>query len=443
MEQGRRSSKKWTGLLMLSLFFTPLSLLLTTNCQKIEYTTLESPAYLRVFNSINYYQGMEFKNDTSTYLCMLINPAFDSEGIPISAETVGDFLDVRNTYAPPYPSHVGISTSRANPEYPGKENVLAAPVMNGFDLSSWAQVPSGRMRFVFMYRPKDEVKFFDLPAREKKSVLVDTTIQLDAQEVYTMQLVLKDFNTRKKGIIIRQENFHKQALSDSLVYVNFYNYSADGYWQAPIDIKQPTGLRLTNNFTQGIRDTMNVFLSLFQNQEYTNVWGPDYMNLSYAAKTISSDYTNRYLMTLYRDIRSGKANPYFSFPLWATGAGNGIHTGIWESFTFLAPGMTMTYYPITDREYESISPWLNGGILASLNCLNTGNSKMKLQEPYVMDNGFETYKVHTGFIAPNLIVSTHSGQYNPRSFATVNSIEVINGKVYLTTIQRKYEAPAY
>src|SRR5690606_10528894 len=120
------------GLILLAL----LCLVISSACQKVEYTTMENPAYLRVFISINQMHVMDSKGDTLSYLCMLINPEFDKNGNPVSAEIVGDFLDQRAPYAPPFPSYIGVSTSVNNPEYPGKESVLAAPVLNGFELSS-------------------------------------------------------------------------------------------------------------------------------------------------------------------------------------------------------------------------------------------------------------------------------------------------------------------
>jgi len=44
---------------------------------------------------------------------------------------------------------------------------------------------------------------------------------------------------------------------------------------------------------------------------------------------------------------------------------------------------------------------------------------------------------------PNMIINTHSGIYNPRSFSSVNTVEFVNGEAYLTTIQRKYDPPIY
>lgn len=418
------------------------------SCQKIEYRNMDDPAYIRVFNSISYYQGWANKNDTATYLCMLINPEFDASGLPVSAETVGDFLAERATYSPPYPSSVGTGATKANTEYPGKKNVLVGPILNGFNLSSWAQTPSGTQRIMFYYRPKSEVDFFDLSDRDRKNILVDTIVTLQAGEVYTLQVLLKDFATKKKGFVMRQENFHKQALSDSLVYVNFYNYSAEGYWQAPIDDKVPVGTVRTSmvNLTQGIRDEMNVYLTLMKNQE---IVPPTQANLQSSqrvltenATPISADYTNRFLTSISRtkDLNSAVANTYYSFPLWAAGSGDGVTTSMWQSFTLLAPGLSLTYYPVTSYYNNApIDVYLNEAVMATLNCLQDFDEKINVLEPPTL---FGSYR-HTGFSTPNLIVNAHSGYDNPRSFATVNTIEIINGKAYLTTIQRRFDPPLY
>lgn len=440
-EKALPAGRQGIRIILRSLTLIPLSLLLLASCQKIEYTVMEGPAYLRVFNSLNYLQIMENKGDTIPYLCMLINPELDATGLPIGAEIVGDHLDVRNSYAPPYPVHIGVSTTANNPEYPGKESVLAGPILNGYDLSSWAQVPSGDQRIVFFYRPKNEVPFFDLPEREKRGKLIDTVVRLDEGEIYTMNVLMRDFATKSKGLMVRQENFHKQPLSDSLVYLNFYNYSAVGYWQAALDEKLPTGSQGRHLFAQGIRDTMNLFLTLMENQEVIRT------NLAQSEVYVSDapaslDYEERYLTTLYRDLRSGQAKPYVNFPLWLRG--NGPATDVWQRIHFYSPGQQpgqSTSYvvasPLTSFavDINTYVATYNGSHYAVLNCLLNG--------PLVWGTLTSSQIYHLGASFPNLVVSTHSGTDNPRSFGTVNTIEVINGEAYLMTIQRRYAPPIY
>ncbi|WP_437918037.1 hypothetical protein [Sphingobacterium sp. LRF_L2] len=420
----------------LTAFAVCCVLLILSSCRKVEYTTLDDPAYLRVFNSLKYFHVQETKGDTVPYLCLLINPTLNSEGIPTGAEIVGDFLDVRDRYAPPYPSHIGVSTSVDNPEYPGKASVLVGPVLNGFDLSSWAQVPSGELRFMFCYRPKGvTTKFFDLPVRERRNILIDTTLNLKSGEVYTMNVLMKDFLKKNVGVLMREENFHKQAFSDSSVYVNFYNYSADNYWTSDITLKVPMGQEGEHLFVQGIRDTMNVFYTLMDNQEVEYNLAQDRVRLLRPGAT-SVDYLAKYMMTLYRDNKSTKVNTYHSFPMWIKKDDNRIYTDIWQRFFFLAPGndlSQMNSFPITSNVSSKLTE--NGSNLAVINCLLNG--------PRIYTSLTNNLIYNTGINFPNMIVSTHSDVNNPQSFSTVNTIEVVNGEAYLMTIQRRYAPPVY
>ncbi|SMC89994.1 hypothetical protein [Pedobacter nyackensis] len=381
-------------------------LFFTAGCAKVEYAKIDDPAYLRVFNNLNYKIGIDNKDEQLPFLTMLIDPEMDQNGVPVSAKIKGDFLDKRDPYAPPYPSHIGSGTSINNPEYPGRENVLVGPVLNGFDLSSWAQIPSGKHRIVFMFRPKNDIPFFNLDPKLKKNVLIDTTIVLDHKEVYTLHVLQKDYDTKRNGIYLRKENFHKLPLSDSSLYVNFYNMSAKGYWQADNDIKGGNiyGKGAIGN---GIKDEMNIFLTLYKNANVNTLK--------------ITGYSGKYMGRLVRNSDVLEVAPYYNFPLFADATAGGIHTEMWQRFDFLAPGMDITNIPYGPTDMETDGNW------ASINCLTP----------------FPNYRQWNEIVLPNMIVNIHSGKYNPRSFATVNTIEIVNGNVYLTTIQRKYAPPVY
>lgn len=399
-----------TGFKQLVWLFAISFMLLNVGCVKVEYSKIDDPAYLRVFNNLNYVQTLGSKDNKVPFFCMLINPVIDGNGIPTSAEIVGDFLDQRDDYAPPYPSHIGNSTSVNNPEYPGKQNVLVGPILNGFDLSSWAQVPSGKVRIMFVYRPKNTVSFFQLEPQLKKDVMIDTTINLTSKEVYTLHLLQKDFVTKRTGMLLRQENFQKLPLSDSLTYVNFYNMSAKGYWEADKSLKADNFLMAS--FQGGMKDDMNVFLSLYEDQSI----------LSPRAATMPG-FKGKYLANVKLNTATGDVSPYVSFPIWGGKNANGITTNMWQRFDFFMPGMDITNNPFYEASVD------NGGNWVSVNCLLNGKIRMT-------DND-------NAAILPNLLVNIHSGVNNPKTFATVNTIEVVNGKVYLTTIQRKYAPPIY
>lgn len=373
-------------------------------CTKVDYTEIEHPAYLRVFNDLNLKIGIENKDEERPFLTMLIDPVMDESKLPVGATVKGDFLDERDPYAPPYPSHTGTSNSVNNPEYPGKEPVLVGPVLNGFDLSSWAQIPSGTHRVVFYYRPTNTVPFFNLEGALRKKVLLDTIITLDEGEVYTMHILQKNFLTKEPGLLLRRETFHKLALSDSMVYVNFYNYSAEGFWQADNSLKKD---QFESGVMQyGIRDEMNVYYSLCKPGGLTTIPG----------------YKFNYMGQMRRETNNGGVTPYYSFPLFADGKSDHISTDVWQRFSLLAPGIDPEMIPHGNQGSDT------DGAYGLLSCRANG-----VRESY--DAG--------ALPLPNMIVNIHSGVYNPRSFGTVNTIEVINGNAYLTTVQRKYPPPVY
>jgi hypothetical protein len=108
--------------------------------------------------------------------------------------------------------------------------------------------------------------------------------------------------------------------------------------------------------------------------------------------------------------------------LFADSASNHIVTDIWQRISLLAPGIDPELIPHGD--YSTITD----GAYGLISCYGNGTRQ-----------SFE----RGALFLPSMIVNIHSGTHNPRSFATVNTIEVVNGNAYLTTIQRKYEPPVY
>ncbi|MCS4226979.1 hypothetical protein [Sphingobacterium sp. BIGb0165] len=424
-----------------SLISCLLGCWLCYSCQKIEYTEMKDPAYLRVFNSLNLPDLLEnTRQDSLPYLCMLVNPVLDAAGNPVSAEIVGDFLKQRELYAPPYPVHIGASTSVDNPEYPGKENVLVGPVLNGFDLSSWAQVPAGKLTFLFMYRPKNSTPFFELAPELRKSKAVAGEFELTSGEVYTLQALYANFSSRSRTLLLRREDFHKQAFSDSLTYVNFYNYSAQGYQEAPASQKLPNGKIKRHLFEGGIKDTMDVYLTLMKGQDFVPYQKGIVLR---NGEEVAKSYSHQYLYTVRRNIQSAAPAPYVSFPLWVKGDDNGVYTDIWQRFYFISPSLQVTSGNHPFYEYGQLigdylhigGPFIDPkGQFALLNCLLNGP---------IIYTGRDRYEYHMGENLPNMIINTHSGVDNPKSFPSANTVEVINGQAYLMTMQRKYAPPIY
>lgn len=389
---------------LITLFFT-IGILLPS-CTKIEYHEVESPAYLRVFNNLNYEVNLGDKELLVPYLTMLIDPEFDENGIPVNAAIVGDFLDKRVRYAAPYPTHSAGSTKRNNPEYPGKENVLVGPILNGFDLSSWAQIPSGSHRIVFYFRPVNDIPFFQLTDDLKQHIAIEGTYDLKERDIYTLHVVQKDFQTKENGLLLRKENFQNLPFSDSLVYVNFYNMSAKGFLES--EDRKPAGMV---TLSAGMKDEMNVYLSLYP-QEAT----------SYNSTTALPGFYARFLQPIYRNTEEATVSPYFNFPLFADSTKT-ISTNMMQNVTFLAPGLN----------------FIDMGI--------GGNTMPKGLASHLTFYGLNELVALPGRVNsarfPSMFINTHSGVYNPKSFPAINTIEVVNGEAYLMTIQRKFDPPIY
>lgn len=377
----------------------------SAGCRKTEFGTIADPAYIRVFNCLSTVVTLENKDAPQPFLTMLIDPVFDEAGIPQSAAVTGDFLETRADWARPYPD--AANTSLFQKEYPGAAKVMAAPFLNGYDLSSWAQIASGEHRIVFLSRPLNTTPFFSLDKELRNRKLVDTSIQLTQGEVYTLHVLEQDYQTRSNTVYVRNETFVKQPLSDSLVYVNFYNLSSKGYFQ------YSPNTRSGNLPAYKMTDTMNVFYTL------KKVTGD---NISTAIPGFTQ-------LPMGRVIRSqeSKVAPYYHFPLIADTGSNRIYPGnAAQLFEFLRPGYVLGVSAFPSSDYLPTGYFLG---------LRVG--------PFGRIGGNEHSLAIMADIRSGLIVTERSGIYNPRYFATVNTVEFINDKFYITTIQRKFDPPVY
>ncbi|SJZ62344.1 hypothetical protein SAMN04488128_101955 [Chitinophaga eiseniae] len=374
-----------------------------TACRKTEYTNIEEPAYLRIFNNLDYNITVDNKEAPQPFLTFLMDPELDADGIPVAAKTTGDFLDKRAAWARPYPD--AVNTTLFQTEYPGSAKVLAGPVLNGYDLSSWAQIPSGKHRVMFVSRPISQVPFFQLPKDLRRQVIIDTVVDFASREVYTMHVLEKDWDTKTPDVYVRKETFIHQPFSDSLVYVNFYNLSAAGFFERG-KVRSTADI---NN--RKIRDTMNVYYSLSNVSEQNQ-------------QTPVAGHTGVLMGAVIR-AHDPVVRPYYSFPLFPDTSANKIYTGRGaQTFTFLSSAYTYENNPFLQHMTES-----NGRFTE----LRVGPDKF---------TGFVAFPMVADFLT-GMVVTIRSGKYLNRSFATVNTVEYVNGKFYLMTIQRKYEPPVY
>lgn len=211
-------------------------------CMKYEEAPLvESPSYIRVFNNLPKIGNALYAGQATPFLTMLIDPETDGQGLPFNAKIVGDFLATRQLFSLSYPINAANSDISgsvvqgrggaagslypSNFEYPGNAHVLTAPAINGFDLSAWAQIPSGKHRIMFIVRPQNNMPFKNLSALIRGNILIDTTVELAHGEVYTMHVLPRDLDEAKYGLYIRRESFVHETFDENKIYAGFVNLS--------------------------------------------------------------------------------------------------------------------------------------------------------------------------------------------------------------------------
>lgn len=419
---------------MKNTFFFLLVTLGITSCSKTTYNTLPGAAYLRVFNSLNFAPDIYIKDLPTPFLTMIIDPEYDKTGLVKGGKIIGDFLDKRAPYAPPYPANAG-STDFKNTEYPGIENVLVGPVVNGFNLSSWAQVPPGKHRMVFFSRPINSTPFFSLDAQYRQTVVADSTVDLTSGEVYTMEVLHRTVSTTESTptqLYIRQEEITKRAFNDTTLYVNFYNLSAEGYAAAHPGIMDVGAYYFPTNSTRPFGDTMNLYYNLF-----TGDMAYPWTKGAPVGQDLIPGYNNVWLGTVVRSQTSGRA-PYYALPMFAApDTTGGILSSEWQVFILTAPGRSPIPGPVPDGEPGGMSN--ADPTIGAIGCSNLANDGKYSEDLPPFDQSVSSFLCSTWL--PSLIRNTATGTYTQRSFATVSTIEIINGYVYLMSIQRTYPPP--
>lgn len=240
---------------MRKIFISVVVLLLLVGCSK--YSKMEPIAgntYLRVFNTITNYDPRGLHTNTTQdivlfrTLCILIDPQQDASGRFTGAATTGDFLGTRPWYSGPYETHPNEDIgSYGNTEWPGAYRVQTGGIVNGLDLSRWARVPSGKHRLIVLRRmPSRGIvgysAYFDQFTAAGRDtafrVAIDTTLQLDEQSIYTMELVsASTTDAFPLRLLLRKETLDKDDLSDTAsMYVNFYNYLESSSSPAALDV---------------------------------------------------------------------------------------------------------------------------------------------------------------------------------------------------------------
>ncbi|QDW25165.1 hypothetical protein FFJ24_010215 [Pedobacter sp. KBS0701] len=388
-------------------------------CKKYEQKPLEQdPAYIRVFNNLTF--SVDFLSNTQTppFLTFLMDPEVDAAGVPNNAGIIGDFLGTRQLYSTSYPVNEGNSSmgngtlnesGQPNPplsypinyEYPGNLHVLTAPVINGFDLSSWAQIPSGKHRIMFVVRPQSNTPFKDLGTVQRGNILIDTTINMEKGEVYTLEVVSRDLDNHKYGLYLRQEQFIHQAFDENKLYAGFVNLSG----KKPEQSKYGTAFYFTDKVR--INSTYNICIDALSTS-----------SSSYYAPL--DGYNNTYCTTL--NSRFDQSISYLSLPMLPQSA-------------FSYQGVLRTYSPVVTQvgQKTGTMPYVSFNLLdADLPVTTpTGFGLSCGADPAVFNN----YVFRNPHSTPSLNLVINNDNHF-RVYSTVNIFEMVYDRVYLMQIKR-------
>ncbi|SFC78578.1 hypothetical protein SAMN05421747_12616 [Parapedobacter composti] len=294
-------------------------------------------------------------------------------------------------------------------------------------------MPSGTHRFVFYTRPFTDVPFFELPVtiREEQAVIADSTFNLSAGEVYTLNVLEKEVGGEELSTLLylRQERFHKMAFADSLLYVNFYNLSAVGYVDA-----HPEPSAMITNYDQAtgtaIKEHVNIYYSLYRD----DIPYPFTLINNQRPRIGFTPVPGHQLIPLQQLTRSQEpiVTPYNTIPLFLPDDTTGnILSRHWVRLDIVPPGGGGGgLIGVSDPSHRLFAP-ANGTIVSLTNLSDEGRTQL-----YTGGSGNAP-----GFFLPSLIRQAASGPYRQRSFATVSTIEFINKQVYMTSVMKTYDPP--
>jgi hypothetical protein len=423
---------------ILAVFTT---VVLLSGCYKYkEQPQLQKPAYLRVFNSIPFTLDAFHAGQAEPFLCFIIDPHFDGSGAPDTGAVVGDWLHNRELFSLSYAADAGTALDaqaitnlndpnlptqtvpNANYEYPGKLHVLTAPQMNGLDLSAWAQVPSGKHRVLFVVRPEDNTPFSKV-APSLKKILIDTTLDLSAGEVYTINALSTDIDNNGYGVFLRQEQFIHEKFDTGRIYASFYNLSGIRPYLAT-DPKFP-------DFWFAA-DTMAINYTYWVNDDNYAT------NVSMPSQPLSSA-NNVYFSTIIRGQTDGSV--FVPLP-FLTRDQFFDQQGVLRTLSSLIPGNTptgtMPYVSFSFNQtsaqvaqYGHFPTLVCSGDPANFNTLDPNSVNNSLGQPFSGPSSSLMYQ-------PNLNrVIQANGSLN--IIPTINVFEIIYNHIYLMQLQRGFD----
>ncbi|MBN8853876.1 MAG: hypothetical protein BGO55_10850 [Sphingobacteriales bacterium 50-39] len=413
---------------------------LLTSCYKYkERPQVSNPAYIRVFNSLPYTVDALHAGQAAPFLCFLMDPVNDAAGVPDNGAVVGDWLHTRELFSLSYAADAGTALNaqstidqinsglpaqdviNANYEYPGKLHVLTAPAMNGIDMSAWAQAPSGKHRLIFVTRPQDDRPFDQLPVSLRRNVIIDTTVDLQAGEVYTINALATDIDKSQYGVDVRHEQFVHEKFDPGRIYAAFYNLSSVRPYLAT-DPHFP--------YYWYYSDTLTISYTCWINDNnYTNSYSLNSWPLPGASDI--------FLSTIYR----GKNDGVVFAPLpFLTRDYFFDQQGVLRTLTTAGSngnigGGTMPYFSF---QFSDADPRrITYGKFPTLLC-SMDPASFNTLDPNTNTSGATPLQgPQSKIYQPNLFRVIQSGG-SVNIYPTVNVFEVINDRIYLLQLQRDF-----
>ncbi|PSL47967.1 hypothetical protein CLV51_102827 [Chitinophaga niastensis] len=407
------------------LHFLCLLTIAMTSCKKYaEAPLLSHPAYLRVFNDMAYSVDFLHNGQGVPFLTFIMDPHTDAAGVADTGAIVGDFLGTRQLFSLSYPINEANSSSgqttndgrggvvNLNPvnfEYPGNAHVLTAPAINGFDLSAWAQVPAGKHRILFVNRPQNNTSFPNLSATIRSNVLLDTTVNFEEGEVYTMEVVARDLDNNKYGLYLRREAFVHQSFEENKIYAGFVNLSG----------VQPRSSQY--HFKPAFSDNVSIYYTY---NIYDDI-ASDFKPLDPSYNPLPG-YNNIYYTTL--QTKMDTVIPYLALPMLPRNyffRQDTLRTYLDKSVVLIGGGATR--YGSMPHVRFDLADAANVGPTFPLICAG---------DPTIFNN----YNVNTTYIKKftpnlNLVVNTGNALH---IYSTLNIMEMVYDRVYLMQIQRGF-----
>jgi len=410
------------------IFFLLLFGLVLAGCKKYALAPLvQDPAYIRVFNNLTSTIDALHNQQATPFLTFLMDPKTDASGVPSDAGIIGDYLGTRQLFSLSYPineanSSTGngtlgnfthpatVNLTPVNYEYPGNAHVQVAPVINGLDLSAWAQVPSGRHRIMFVVRPQSNPGFKDLSETQRSSILVDTTVNFEKGEVYTLEVVSRDLDNNKYGVYIRQEQFTHQAFDPGKLYVGFINLSGKATSDMLHGLKKYMGDKIN------ITGTYNIFNDAASAGGGQNGPGANYDPYPGYNNTVLTTLTTKMDATIdYQPL------PFLSQDAFFYQGLPRIYADI-TGHVFVNPLGTLPYFnfQLFNADDPMLDPFSSQGFF-----INCG------EDPSI----FNSYVTSNSTPQLNLMVNTGKGFH---VYSTLNIMEIVYDRVYLMQIQRGF-----